>query len=127
MSDQDKTFTQEEVNSIVSERLKQERAKIMKEAQEKEAELTRREHMMSVRTDWQRRGLPVDLLDCLDAEKLDAAAVILEGINKNSKGQKGGFDHSNSRLPNRNESEDYQEGPTEKAIRQKMGLARKDE
>lgn len=127
MSDQDKTFTQEEVNSIVSERLKQERAKIMKEAQEKEAELTRREALMNTRADWQKRGLPVDLLDCLDAEKLDAAAVILEGIKKNSKGQKGGFDYSNSRLPNRNESEDDQEGPTEKAIRQKMGLARKDE
>lgn len=127
MSDQDKTFSQEEVNSIISERLKQERAKIMKEAQEKEAELNRREKMMSTRADWQKRGLPVDLLECLDAEKLDAAAEILEGINKNNKGHKGGFDRSNSRLPNRNGAEDDQEGPSEKAIRQKMGLARKDE
>ena len=122
-----KTFTQDEVNAIISERLKQERAKIMKETQEKEAELNRREAMMNTRADWQKRGLPVDLLECLDTEKLDAAAAILEGINKNSKGQKGGFDRSNSHLPHRNDSEDDQKGPTEKAIRKSMGLERKDE
>ena len=123
MSEENKTFTQDEVNAIISERLKQERAKIMKDVQTKEAELNRRETMMNTRADWQKRGLPVDLLDCLDAEKLEAAAAILE--KKSNTGKKGGFDSSNTRLPR--ESMKDQDGPTEAAIRAKMGLVRKDE
>lgn len=121
MSEENKTFTQDEVNAIVSERLKQERAKIMKDVQTKEAELNRRETMMNTRADWQKRGLPVDLLECLDADKLEAAAEILE----KKKGSRGGFDRSNSRLPHEIITDDGK--PDDLAIRRKMGLVRKDE
>ncbi len=124
MSDQDKTFTQEEVNAIISERLKQERAKIMKDVQIKEAELNRREAMMKTRDDWQKRGLPVDLLECLDAEKLDTAAEILEGTkNAHSKAGWGG-----GKNPDAGNAALYDEdgNPTDHAIRQRMGLDRKE-
>ncbi len=123
MSEEKKSFTQDEVNAIVSERLKQERAKIMKDVQSKEAELNRRETMMNTRADWQKRGLPVDLLECLDADKLEAAAAILE----KKSGSKGGFDTSNTKLPHDYNKYGDMNGPDEMAIRRKMGLVRKDE
>lgn len=123
-----KTFTQDEVNAIVSERLKQERAKIMKDVQTKEAELNRRETMMNTRADWQKRGLPVELLDCLDAEKLEAAAAILEN-NKDKPVERGGWGGGkNPREPSGAKPLRDQNGNlTDYAIRQKMGLSGKDE
>ena len=126
MSESAKTFTQDEVNAIVSERLKQERGKIMKEVQEKEAELTRRETMMNTRADWQKRGLPVDLLECLDAEKLEAAAAILEGT-KEKPGSRAGYGGGKDPEHGAYQMRDAEGNPTDYAIRQRMGLARKDE
>lgn len=118
MSEENKSFTQEEVNSIVGERLKQERAKIMKEVQAKEAELTRRETMMNTRADWQKRGLPVELLEYLEVEKLDEAAAILEKGHLSS-GSRGGF--SGNVKPG-----DVKPGSFDAEIRKKMGLFKKE-
>lgn len=82
MSDE-RTFSQDEVNAIVSDRLKQERTKIMREVTQREAELSRREAMLTAKADWQKRGLPAELLDTLDMSKegaIDSAAAILENI-----------------------------------------------
>ena len=93
----DRTFTQGEVNSILSERLKQERTKFLREVNEREAALTRREALLTAKEDWTKRGLPADLLDSLDMSKegvLDAAAAIIEGIRKpagRTMSAKGGF------------------------------------
>lgn len=79
----ERSFTQEEVNNIVSDRLKQERTKIMREAQEHEAKLNRREALLAAKADWTKRGLPADLLDTLDLSQegsIEAAASILERI-----------------------------------------------
>lgn len=92
MSDE-RTFSQDELNTIVSERLKQERAKIMREVNQREAELTRREALLTAKADWQKRGLPADLLDTLDLSKegaLDMAATILESIRISPNAGRGG-------------------------------------
>jgi len=88
----DRVFTQDEVNRIVADRLKSERDKYMREAQQREAELNRREALLTAKADWAKRGLPADLLDSLDLSKdgaLEAAENIVSGL---SKGNRGGFD-----------------------------------
>lgn len=95
---EERTFSQDEVNAIVSERLKQERAKIMRDVTQREAELTQRETLLTAKADWQKRGLPADLLDALDMSKegaLEAAAAILENI-KTPSGTKGGIGKNQS-------------------------------
>ena len=128
MSEESKTFTQDEVNAIISERLKQERAKIMKDVQTKEAELNRRETMMNTRADWQKRGLPVELLECLDAEKLEAAAAILEKSTEKPSSS-GGWGGGKNPLtaPHAKPMRDANGDLTDYAIRQSMGLTGKDE
>ena len=93
MSETPKTFDQEEVNRIVAERLKQERSKIMREAEQREAAIARREALLDARADWLKRGLPADLLDSLDLSRdgvVDAAASILEGM-KTQTAPRAGF------------------------------------
>ena len=88
----DRTFTQDELNRIVADRLKSEPDKYMREAQQREAELNRREALLTAKADWAKRGLPADLLDSLDLSKdgaLEAAESIVSGL---SKGTRGGFD-----------------------------------
>lgn len=127
--EENKTFTQEEVNAIIGERLKQERAKIMKEVQEKEAELTRRESFMNTRAEWQKKGLPVELLECLDQTKIEAASTILEGMKGNNNSSGGWSGGKNPvEAPKAGEAlRDANGNPTDYAIRQRMGLIRKDE
>ena len=82
----ERTFTQDEVNKMIGDRLKQERAKLMREAQEREAELNRREALLTAKADWAKRGLPADLLDSLDLTRegaLDTAAAVLEKYQAN--------------------------------------------
>ncbi len=82
----ERTFTQDEVNKLIGDRLKQERAKLMREAQEREAELNRREALLTAKADWTKRGLPADLLDSLDLTRegaLDTAAAVLEKYQAN--------------------------------------------
>ena len=85
--DNDRTFTQAELDQIISERLRKERAKLTAEAQQREAELNRREQLLNAKEEWSRRGLPISLLDSLDITKdgaLDAAAAVLEDLKKSS-------------------------------------------
>ena len=116
----DRTFTQDEVNSILAERLKQERTKFLREVNEREAALTRRETLLSAKEDWTKRGLPADLLDSLDMSKagvLDAAAAIIEGI-RNPAGRtiskNGGF----AGIPDVSTNSD----DSDNALRAAMGL-----
>lgn len=77
--DNERTFTQAEVDQIISERLRKERAKFTAEAQQREAELNRRESLLTIKEDWSKRGLPVSLLDSLDITK-DGALEAAENI-----------------------------------------------
>lgn len=92
--DNNKTFTQAELDQIIKERLAKERAKLTAEAQQREAELTRREAMLAAKEDWSKRGLPVALLDSLDFSKegaLDAAAAVLTGFQDRGPDRSGGI------------------------------------
>ena len=120
-----KTFSQEELNQIISDRLKSERAKMLKEVQAKEAELARRESLMAVSDDWRKRGLPVELLPMLDAEKLEDAASILEN-RKTAPAGKAGFGGGKAPDSGQDQLVDENGNPTDKAIRIRMGLDRKE-
>lgn len=84
----ERSFSQDEVNRIVADRLKAERAKIMREAEQREAELNRRETLLTAKADWTRRGLPADLLDSIDLSKdgaLEAAERVFSTLSKPSR------------------------------------------
>lgn len=111
----EKTFTQDEVNAIVQERLKQEKAKIMREAEQREAAIARRESLLDARADWQKRGLPADLLDNLDLSRegvIDDAASILENMKPHSAPRAG---YMGGRSPHE---------PTPDLTRQAFGLGK---
>lgn len=80
MSDE-KTFTQDEVNKIVQERLAKEKAKYDTALEEKEKELTQREFLLEARETLTAKGLPADLLDALNTssnEAFDKSLSIIE-------------------------------------------------
>lgn len=67
----EKTFTQEEVNRIVSERLAKERSKAEQiqqtEEDKKAAELTARENKLACREFIMDNNYPKEMLDCIDS------------------------------------------------------------
>lgn len=79
-----KTFTQEDVNRIISERLGKEREKIKKEQEtaleKREKEIAIREMRMNAREKLNSRGLPSELVDAInysDEESIDKSIEIL--------------------------------------------------
>lgn len=79
-----KTFTQEEVNQIVSNRLKEEREKMKKEQDasfsEREQKITAREMRMSALEKLHEKGLPsslVDAINCSDDAAMSKSIDIL--------------------------------------------------
>ena len=79
-----KTFTQEEVNNIISDRLKREREKLSKEQEEKlnerEKAIEARELRMTATEKLTAAGLPktlVDALNCSDEETMDKSIEII--------------------------------------------------
>ncbi|MEG1433099.1 hypothetical protein [Eubacterium sp.] len=99
--DEGKTFTQEDVNRIVQERLERERNKqhpqsdIETQLTERERNLNRREMQMNAREKLAERGLPkelADLIDFSDTDKFDErmTQVIELGqkIKKDSRGKR---------------------------------------
>lgn len=78
-----KTFTQDDVNRIVSERLAKDREKASKELNEREQELAYREFRLNSRQKLIDRGYPESLLDALDCsseEAFDKALGIIDGL-----------------------------------------------
>lgn len=81
----EKTFTQEDVNRIVGERLAKEKAKSSGEADlaKREQELARRELHMSAREMLSEKGLPVQLceaLNCADQKTMEESIATIEKI-----------------------------------------------
>lgn len=86
----DKTFTQEEVNNIVSDRLKRERDKMGKEQEEKlnerERAIAARELRMTATEKLADAGLPktlVDALNCSDEETMNKSIEIISKAFQN--------------------------------------------
>lgn len=79
-----KTFTQEEVNQIVSNRLKEEREKLKKEQDaafaDREKAINAREMRMTVAEELHKKGLPsslVDAINCTDKDTMNKSIEIL--------------------------------------------------
>ena len=69
---QGRTFSQDDVNRIVQERLNKERAKTENGIAEKEKELARREFLLNAREELGNRGYPESILDALNASDADS-------------------------------------------------------
>ena len=86
-----KTFTQDDVNRIVQERLQKERGKVdadrEKEFADREAELARKEFRLEARKELSDRGLPEELLDALNMSDKDSFNKSLDIIDKFVKAQ----------------------------------------
>ena len=81
----EKTFTQDDVNRIVSDRLAKDREKASKELGEREQELAKREFRLNSRQKLIDRGYPEDILDalnCSSEEAFNKALDIVDGLIK---------------------------------------------
>lgn len=81
----EKTFTQDDVNRIVQDRLAKDREKASKELGEREQELARREFRLNSRQKLIDRGYPEDILDalnCSSEEAFNKALDIIDGLIK---------------------------------------------
>lgn len=68
----EKTFSQEDVNRIVGERLAKEKAKADAALAEKEQKLAQRELLLTAKEKITEAGLPVELLDALNVSSPEA-------------------------------------------------------
>ena len=76
-----KTFTQDDVNRIVQERLSKERERGTAELAQREKDLAAREMALTAREKLTENGLPVELLEalnCSSVEALDKSIALLK-------------------------------------------------
>lgn len=76
----EKTFTQEQVNQIISERLARDRAKGEAALAEKEQQLAQRELLLNAKERINEMGLPVELLDALNISSPEALEKSLNTV-----------------------------------------------
>ena len=79
----EKTFTQDDVNRIVQERLAKDREKASKELGEREQELAQREFRLNSRQKLIDKGYPesiMDALNCSSEKEFDKALGIIDGL-----------------------------------------------
>ena len=85
-----KTFTQDDVNRIVQDRLSKDRERASKELGEREQEIARRELRLNSREKLISRGYPEDILDALnlsDEKAFDKALDLLDEYIKPRKAE----------------------------------------
>ena len=78
----DRTFTQDDVNRIVQERLAKEKERGAADLHKRESDLQARELRITAREKLAEQGLPVDLLDALNytnAEALEKSIALIKG------------------------------------------------
>lgn len=99
----EKTFTQEDVNRIVGERLAKDRAKGTADLEKRELELQARELAMTAREILAEKGLPKDLADILKYSDEDSLTSAVDRILKLKNEELKGFTLiSGGRLPEGN-------------------------
>lgn len=86
----EKTFTQEDVNRIVQERLSREKGKQDEDLSKRAAELDRRERRMNAVQKLRDNGLPDYLADALNMETDDAFEESMKAVMKMKKESGGG-------------------------------------
>ena len=79
---QGKTFTQDDVNRIVQERLAKEKGKGTEELDRRSAELDKREFNLKARETLSSKGYSADLLDALNCESEETFNKSLETIER---------------------------------------------
>ena len=110
-----KTFTQEEVNKIVQQRLERAKSKEPDELAKREAELNKREMNLTIREQLSSAGLPNELAGVISAQDEDEAREKIEILKKYIESQPA---HSKTRYePMRGEAKND-------PIREAMGLGR---
>lgn len=77
-----KTFSQDDVNRIVQERLAKDRAKASEEMSAKEQELAQREFRLNNRQKLINRGYPESFLDVLNCSNEEAFDKALDALDK---------------------------------------------
>lgn len=77
-----KTFTQEEVNKIVQQRLERAKSKEPDELAKREAELNKREMNLTIREQLSSAGLPNELAGVISAQDEDEARKKIEILKK---------------------------------------------
>ena len=115
----EKTFSQDDVNRIVSSRLAQEKAKSEANLAEREQQLTRREMLFNAKEKIDKLGLPMELLDVLDVSdetKLDKALNAVRTMIDDSRNPYKVLE------PNLLRQGDHPEKNAEKELRKAMGL-----
>lgn len=121
----DKAFTQEEVNTIVQDRLAKEKAKFDKQINDMQEDIRRREKRLEAREKLQEKGLPAELIELVkldDDESFNTSLGILEKAyktkvpqlddDKQQTGGAGGYSPAGGSGPNPNAD-----------IRKAMGLS----
>ena len=92
-SQEEKKFTQEDVNRIVQERLTRERGRAGQTLEDREKELARRESRMTCAERLSEKGYSKDLLDILDTSDADRFMENVAAL------EKMGLNGSASKLP----------------------------
>nr|WP_296458307.1 DUF4355 domain-containing protein [uncultured Acetatifactor sp.] len=80
-----RTFTQEELNTIVQDRLAKEKAKYERQLADMQAEVGRREKRLDARERLREKGLPADLADLVRLDDDDAFNNSLELLERTYK------------------------------------------
>ncbi len=90
---QEKTFTQEDVNRIVGERLARVKSESIPGLQEREQEIGKRELMLDAREKLMEAGLPKDLinaLNCNSKEEMEKSIEMIQELLEDVKKPKRG-------------------------------------
>lgn len=80
--EENRTFTQEELNTIVQDRLAKEKAKHDKQLADMQAEVRRREKRLEARERLGEKGLPAELADLVRLDDDDAFNTSLELLER---------------------------------------------
>lgn len=125
----ERTFTQEQVNAIVSERLNKEKlkgesalAEREKQFAEREQQLANREALIDLKDKLKEKGLPDELLPVLnvqDKAALKAALDALDDYIKRQKAKESRHIYQELKLP---ENSGHELEDNNRSLRQAMGL-----
>ena len=117
-----KTFTQDDVNRIVGERLSKDRSRNEADFVKRENDLKQRELAMTAREMLAEKGLPKDLADILRYSDEESLKIAIDKIKELKSEDTGGYTLINGgqhRLPESN----YRRETTDYSLKRAFGLA----
>lgn len=121
----EKTFTQDDVNRIIGERLAKEKSKGDQDFSKREQELQQREIKLTAKEMLNDKGLSVQLVDalnCTSKETLEKSISVIEQVFNENKKENTKFKIKGAK-PGESGNEP-QDKPTDAAIRKAMGFSK---